>query len=264
MTAPGNPISSTETPLTLPSDGFSMTRNPLFLPGSVLLALLFLLLLPGAPSMEGAPGEGALGGGLAAQELRGSVSGAFSGWSQFSSSWGGGAGIRILPWNSVGFGVEVDRWNFTPTVNSPICDEAGNCVIEPVAMSNRLETVTFLLLAEALRTEEWRLRIGFGRVAGTARGSGVSQVSGAVVNPPKADRERSRLAWSRGADGSVVVFELLRALPLPGPLVPSLLASYRYHHLDMEGCVSGAFSPFCGETTLNEVQLGLHLPIWPR
>jgi len=240
-----------------------MLPNPPSLPGSVLVALV-LLLLPGVPSVEGALGEGPQRGGLAAQELRGSVSGAFSGWSQFSSSWGGGAGIRILPWNSVGFGVELDRWNFTPTVNSPICDEEGSCVVEPVAMANRLETVTFLLLAEALRTEEWRLRIGFGRVAGTARGSGVSQASGEVLNPPAADREGGRLAWSRGADGSVVVVEVLRALPLPGPLVPSVLASYRHHRLDMEGCVSGAFSPFCGEATLNEVQLGLHLPLWPR
>ena len=214
--------------------------------------------------MEGAVGEGRLGGGLVAQELRGSVSGAFSGWSQFSSSWGGGAGIRILPGNSVGFGVELDRWTFTPTVNSLICDGEESCVIEPVAMANRLETVTFLLLAEALRTDEWRLRIGFGRVAGTARGSGVSQLSGEELTPPAADRGGGRLAWSRGADGSVVVLELLRAIPLPGPLVPSVLASYRFYHLDMEGCVSGAFSPFCGDTTLNEVQLGLHLPIWPR
>ncbi len=240
-----------------------MTRSPSSLPGSVLWALA-LLLLPGLPSMEGAVGEGRLGGGLLAQELRGSVSGAFSGWSQFSSSWGGGGGIRILPWNSVGFGVELDRWNFTPTVNSPICDEEGDCVLEPVAMANRLETVTFLLLAEALRTEEWRFRIGFGRVAGTARGSGVSQLSGVALTPPAADREGGRLAWSRGADGSVVVFEVLRAIPLPGPLVPSVLASYRHLRLDMEACVSGAFSPFCGETSLNEIQLGLHLPIWPR
>lgn len=234
-----------------------MIRTTIAIPG----ALVVLLLLPGFPA---AP-DARLTGKAVAQELRGGLSGSFSGRSELSSAWGGGLGIRILPRAQVGVGLELDRWSFNPTVNAPVCDPDGvQCRTEPVAMWNRLETVTFLLLAEALRTEEWRLRLGFGRVAGIATGSGVSQTSGVEVEPPGADRGAGRLAWSRGADGSVVVFEVLRSLPVPGPLVPSVLASYRHHRLEMEGCVSGAFSPFCGPLNLNEFQLGLFLPLWPR
>ncbi len=229
-------------------------------PPSPALPLLLALLL--------APAVGGSGGGpaaLEAQEIRGGMSGAFSGQSTFSSSLGAGAGIRILPWNQLGFGLELDRWTFRPAVNAPVCPEdGGDCELERVAMENRLDAVTFLLLGELVRTEEWRFRVGFGRVAGRARGEGVSQDSGAVLTPPPADRDGGTLAWSRGADGTVVVIELLRALPVPGPLVPSVLASYRYHNLDLEGCVPGAYSPFCGPTSLNELQVGIHLPIWPR
>jgi hypothetical protein len=230
------------------------------LPAAPVLPFLALLLL--VPVIGG---SGMGPASLEAQEIRGGVSGAFSGQSVFSSSVGAGAGIRILPWNQLGFGLELDRWTFRPTVNAPVCvGDGGDCELEQVAMENRLETVTFLLLGELIRTEEWRFRVGFGRVAGRARGEGVSQDSDVVLTPPPADREGGALAWSRGADGTVVVLEILRALPIPGPLSPSLLASYRYHNLDLEGCVSGAFSPFCGPMALNELQVGIHLPIWPR
>jgi len=201
---------------------------------------------------------------LAAQEFRVTGTGGFSAVPVLSSSLGSGAGIRLFPTRRFGFGVERDRWSFSERVVAPLCPVGLPCTYEERQLESELEIWSYLLLGELAKTENWRLRLLVGRSAGSLRGAGENLESGTPLNPPPASTDPGFPAWSRGSDGSVVGFETLRALPGVGFLRPSILVAYRHHQTDMEGCVPGAYSPYCGLLSFNEVQFGLFFSFWAR
>lgn len=205
---------------------------------------------------------------LAAQEVRATGSRAFPGISALDGSWGQGVGVRWIRGGGIGLALEYDTFRGSTRIQAPICPDGGSgngpgspeCVLERADFDSEMDFLTVALLLPLVESDEWRLRLGVGRSAGTMTGSGVSS-SGAAVQPPPADRESSLLAWNRGADGTVFWLEVHR--DIPGPLPVRAMGTYRFQQLEMDGCRTGDFSPFCGRSGGSELHLGLSA-YWPR
>lgn len=201
-----------------------------------------------------------------AQEVRFSWSGFHSGKPELGFATGYGGGARFFLARGVGFGVDFDRLASSPAVRRTTCPEGvtsgPDCVVEPVDMATSGNFTTFLLLLGGMG-DDWGLRVGFGRVAGTFHSKGEGRTTGRNGDVPSADTGAAPIAWSRGADGGVLVVELLRRSPVPGPFPLSLQAAFRRSGVRMSGCVVGEYSPFCGGTAISELQAGLHLGLRP-
>lgn len=200
-----------------------------------------------------------------AQEVRFSWNGGYSGEREVGFGSGYGGGVRVLV-SGVGIGIERDRFSSSPSPRLTTCpDGIGSgpeCAPETVDMSTRADFTTLLLLLGGMG-DEWGLRVGFGRVAGTFRSSWEGRTTGRTGEVPPADLGEGTIAWSRGADGGVLVVEVLRRLPIPGPFPLSLQGAFRSFGIRMKGCVVGEYSPFCGGRRFTELQLGLHLGLRP-
>ena len=253
-------------------------------PRFALVSFLFLWVLlsaPAVPGHEGAASPGspgisapavllaALGAeSLAAQEVRVTGSRPFPGVSLLDGSWGRGAGVRWIRGGGIGVALEFDAFSGSTRSRAPVCpagtgdgaEPGSECVLESVRFESEMDVLTLALLLPLVEGDDWHLRVGVGRTAGTMAASGVAE-SGAVVEPPSADREGSLLAWNRGADGSVFWLEVHR--DVPGPLPVRVMGSYRFQQLELDGCRTGDFSPFCGRVGGSELHLGLSA-YWPR
>ncbi len=201
-----------------------------------------------------------------AQEVRASFVQAFSGVREVDLPRGIGFGVRGFAPMGIGGGIEFDRYRSAPSFLSSTCPPevpSTECELETVTMDTEMEILTFLVLFDFGSGESWGLRVGLGRSAGAIRGRGTGETTGREVEPPPADSGKGNFGWSRGADGSVFLIEVLRSLPAPGPLPVDLHMTYRHHHTEMSGCVTGEVSPFCGSHSMNEIQLGLRVGLWP-
>jgi hypothetical protein len=224
---------------------------------SVALAGAAVLSLPLAALPEGAAG----------QAIRFSWNGFYSAEKEVGFAAGFGGGFRFLiPGRGIGLGIDYDRLGSSPTIRRPTCPDAGivgpDCVTELVDVESEGDLTTFLLLLGGMG-DGWGIHLGVGRTAGTFRATGLGRTTGRNADVPPADEGAGTLAWSRGADGTVLVIELLRRLPVPGPFPVSLQGAFRRHGFRMGGCVVDVYSPFCGTKTLTEIQLGIHVGLWP-
>ncbi len=214
-------------------------------------ALVLLLLL----------GLAGLAGGAApatAQEIRLSGNQGFPGIDEIGNPRGLGFGLRYFLSSGLGIGLERDLYRSHQVVERFVCEpSAPGCMPEPVAFDSELDFTTLMLLLEIGISDSWAFRFGIGRSAGRITGEGEGQDSGDALVPAQADLGASTLAWSRGADGTVFLAEVLRPLPIPGPISFNLMASYRNHSSEMSGCEEGRFSPFCGRLGMSELQLGI-------
>lgn len=193
-----------------------------------------------------------------------SVGMAFSGVDEIGFAGGFGAGARWFLTRGVGLGLEFDRLRSSPTVFRVTCESgAQGCSEKDVATETEADLTTFLLMVRG-NGREWGGRLGIGRSAGVVRADGMVKETGQVVTTPPADDEAVPVAWRRGADGSVLVIELHRRLPIPGPFPVRLFAGLRQHRLKMKGCSLGEYSPFCGVKLLTQFEAGLNLGLWPE
>lgn len=250
-----------------------MRRSFLF-PSLIALSVLFVG--NPAPDLASGLGLGSTGGltailspaPLAAQEVRVTGSRAFPGISALGGSWGRGVGVRWLRGGGIGLALEYDAFRGSTRIQAPVCPAQGpgesggegECVVERVDFDSEMDHLTLALLLPLVESDEWRLRLGVGRSAGTMSGTGVS-AEGEVVSPPSADREGSLLSWNRGADGTVFWLEVHR--DIPGPVPVRAMGTYRFQQLELDGCRAGDFSPFCGRSGGSELHLGLSA-YWPR
>ncbi|TVR61463.1 MAG: hypothetical protein EA422_12485 [Gemmatimonadales bacterium] len=209
-----------------------------------------------------------LAGPLSAQEVRVTGSRPFPGISVLDGAWGQGVGVRWIRGGGIGVALEYDAFSGSTRIQAPVCapgagDGAGtgsDCVVESVGFDSEMDVLTLALVLPLVQGDDWHLRLGVGRSAGTMAASGVGE-SGGAVEPPSADRDGSLLAWNRGADGSVFWLEVHR--DVPGPLPVRVMGSYRFQQLELDGCRTGEFSPFCGRVGGSELHLGL-IAFWPR
>jgi hypothetical protein len=179
---------------------------------------------------------------------------------------GTGVGLRFFLPRGIGIGVEFDRLGSSPTVHRVTCArDGGGCTEEQeedVATDTTADFTSLLLMLRG-QGARWGIRIGIGRSAGRLTGRGVGVETGRNADVPPADADAGILAWSRGADGSVIVLELLRTLPVPGPFPVRLQSALRHHQVTMEGCSVGEYAPFCGSDSVTELQLGVNIGLWP-
>lgn len=201
--------------------------------------------------------------GLDAQEIRFGAGWAHSGIENVSSMWGEGIGLRWVGGGGIGVGLGYDRVSGSSTSTECLHTTgsgAESCVSDRFRFATEMDLVTLLGILEAVRTDDWRVRVVAGRTAGSVRGDALGLETGAEVRIPPADRGGPLLAWRRGADGSVLGFELLRRAP--GPLPVHLRAAYRGHRIEMSGCELGELFLYCGSAQINELQVGLQMD-WP-
>jgi len=202
------------------------------------------------------------GGGLAAQEVRFSLSQGAAGFDELGYPQGLGWGVRYVHPRGIGVALDFDRMQGTPAprrLDCPPGQSGSACTTVRADANSSLELTTFLVFLDLGETDRVHLRLGGGRSAGVARGREVLRSSGAVSEYPSADLGKGRFAWSRGADGTLIAIEFLRLLPMPGPLPLHLQVAYRHHFLEMGGCLVGELSPFCGHRSIHEFQGGLTL-----
>jgi hypothetical protein len=196
----------------------------------------------------------------AAQEIRLSGNQGVPGIEELGNPQGVGFGARFFLARGVGVGVDRDRYRSNRVVDRLVCPDSGEgCRVEPVDFEGEMDFTTFLLLLELGRSEDWTFRLGIGRSAGRITGGGFGRESGGWLEAAPADDGSGVLSWKRGADGSVIILEFLRSIPIPGPFPLDVQAAYRHNRVDMQGCAQGEFSPFCGQLGLNEFQAGLVL-----
>lgn len=199
-----------------------------------------------------------------AQEIRVAGGMGYSGVDEVGFTDGFGAGLRYFLPDGIGIGIEFDRLAPSPDVYRVTCGVTGeDCLEEDVAAETDVDFTSLLLMYRA-GGENWAMRMGVGRTAGVVTSVGIGSMTGRSVLVPAADAGRGDLAWSRGADGSLIVFELHRRLPVPGPFPISVYGGFRFHQVQMEGCEIGDYSPLCGNQSVTLLEGGLNLGLWPE
>lgn len=201
---------------------------------------------------------------LSAQEFRVTAGNVSTPDSDLVGGNGWGYGVRYFHWEGLGFGIERDHYtNQSPLELEILPDGGGESRLETFDFTTRTNTTTFIVLLALQIRPDLQLRMGGGRSANVIQTRGVGRDSGVEIEGPDADEGRGPLAWSRGADGNLVIFEGTWELPIPSPVPVSLYGSYRQHDVTMSGCGEG-FTPLCGPLNHRELQLGGHVHLFPR
>ncbi len=201
---------------------------------------------------------------LEAQEFRVTGGHASAPMSEFVGGTGWGFGARYFHWEGLGFGIERDFFVNQSAIVLENCPGGGvPCVVETFDFETETNTTALIVLVALRARPGLYLRFGGGRSASTVVTDGLGRETGFVPDIPPADRGNGPIAWSRGADGNLVIFEAIYQLPLPGPFPLSVYGSFRRHDATMRGCGEG-FTPLCGQLNHREFQLGGHLHLFPR
>lgn len=202
-----------------------------------------------------------------AQEFRLTAGHAAAPNSDLIGGYGWGWGVRYFWWEGLGFGLDRDHYATSEGIPLVYCpDGSESCRTETFDFDTRMNTTTLLVLLAVPVRDDLQFRFGGGRSAGAVTTDLTGRDSGDRLEVPQADLDRGPLAWSRGADGNVLVFEARWTIPrIPGPFSLSLYGAYRQHDARMSGCSDGDdFTPLCGRLNHREFQLGGHVHLSPR
>lgn len=227
-----------------------------FLPAALLLTGLLL----GAPAMSVGTASAQV---TFEPEVRWGAVVNLQGTPELRTARGDGWGVRVRGWRGIGIGVESDQTERTRLFLRELCpsESTAGCTFEDADLTSEMDFTTLLVFLDASPSDDLRFRFGLGRAAGVITGRGVVRSTGETFSPPAADAGRGRLAWSRGADGSVLMMEAVWNAPLPGPVRLGALAAVRQRNVTMDGCRSGSVSPYCGRLNQTSFMLGARLAL---
>lgn len=200
-----------------------------------------------------------------AQEFRLTAGNASAPMTDLVGGNGWGWGVRYFFWEGLGVGIDRDHYRNQEGIRLEYCpDGQSSCQTDTFDFDTNTNTTTLIVLAALQARDDLFVRFGGGRSASSITTSVLGRETGLRPEVPQADEGRGPIAWSRGADGNVLVFEVLWNVPrVPGPFPLSLYGAFRRHDVRMSGCGDG-FTPLCGQLNHREFQIGGHLHLTPR